>query len=420
MSVVYAIVGTTLAVVFVIGGIAIYIARLNNSLQLQIVNRRNVEAQLRASEEKYRVLFEKSEDPMWVIFDNVFMIANRSAAQILGYDSVEELKNVHPSKLSPEFQPDGEASFEKANRMMQTAYEKGYHRFEWVHLRKKGDVLPVEVTLTSIPYQDRAALYCVWRDISAKKQSEHDLQAATREAETANRAKSDFLASMSHELRTPLNAIIGFAQMMVVEAFGPHSSPKYLEYARDIQSSGEHLISIVNDVLDLSKIESGQMECRLAEFALGHAIEECARLIDFKRAGVAKRIEIDLSKETPSVYSDVRLFRQVMINLLANADKYTPSHGKIRITTDADGHRGTILRITDEGIGIALEDMERVLEPFGQARTEIELTHEGTGLGLSLSKKLMELQGGKLEIESELDVGTTVVLTFPAAPANPA
>lgn len=238
---------------------------------------------------------------------------------------------------------------------------------------------------------------------------------AERRAEDANRAKSQFLASMSHELRTPLNAIIGFAQMMSGEVFGPHSNTKYKEYSKDIQDSGEHLISVVNDILDLSKVESGAIVLTSEPIDLADALQECSKFVPMTDSGTRERLSVTVSPDTPSIVSDPRAFRQIMINILSNADKFTPDEGTIRIETEETSGGAVRIAITDTGTGIAAEDLERVLEPFGQARRNPEITQEGTGLGLSLSKQLMELQGGSLELSSNVGKGTTVTLIFPAA-----
>lgn len=253
-------------------------------------------------------------------------------------------------------------------------------------------------------------------DITEKIEADEILRAALNSAEQANKAKSEFLASMSHELRTPLNAIIGFAQVMIVEVFGKHTSPKYLEYAGDIERSSSHLLGIINDILDLSKIEAGQFDLDPEDIELSDNINECIKLVAVGDVMNNSRFTVDVPAAVSSIYTDAQAFRQIMINILSNAEKYTPSDGKINITAKPSDLGAIIIEVSDTGSGIAAKDLERVLEPFGQARGNVNLTHQGTGLGLSISSKLMALQGGALSIESEYGVGTRVSLMFPGKP----
>ncbi len=241
-----------------------------------------------------------------------------------------------------------------------------------------------------------------------------ELRTAQVAAEKANRAKSDFLAHMSHELRTPLNAIIGFAQMMANEALGRHSIQRYREYAVDIQRSGEHVVSIVNDLLDLSKVEAEKIDFDPIKFPLGEAIDECIKVFGYKGDENSRRFHVHLSRDTEYLHADERIFKQIMFNLLSNAIKYTSGNGDIQVLSARSPDGATVIKVKDTGIGIAKHDIPLVLEPFGQARANAEIAHEGTGLGLPLAKKLTELHGGRLDIESELKEGTTVILTFPS------
>ncbi|MEQ8666042.1 MAG: ATP-binding protein [Rhodospirillales bacterium] len=252
-------------------------------------------------------------------------------------------------------------------------------------------------------------------DITARKEAERRLRDALRESEVANRAKTDFLASMSHELRTPLNAILGFSQIMANESFGEHSDPKYREYADDIVGSSQHLLSIINDVLDLSKVEAGEMTVNAEDVPLQQAIRDIAKPFQLRGDGRnAQRIRIVVDDDSATVLTDPRYLRQILTNLLSNADKYTPEDGDINVIADRAADGRTRIRVIDTGVGIAPEDIGTVLEPFGQARLNVTVAHEGTGLGLSLSKVLMEMQGGELLLESEPGVGTTVTLLFAA------
>jgi signal transduction histidine kinase len=249
------------------------------------------------------------------------------------------------------------------------------------------------------------------------RESEHRLLLAKEEAERSSRAKSDFLANMSHELRTPLNAIAGFSDMITNQTFGDVGDPRYLEYAGYIRTSGDHLLSIVNDVLDLSKIEAGHFPIAPLIMPLHNALEDAVSLIHFRGNRNRDRIIVDIREDASTVYADPRAFRQILINLISNADKYSPFNGLITVRSRACDDGAVIIEIEDEGVGIAPQDLAQVLEPFGQARRDAHVTHEGTGLGLSLSKSLMELHGGTLEISSEPAKGTIVRLTFPAMQA---
>ncbi len=240
-----------------------------------------------------------------------------------------------------------------------------------------------------------------------------DLEVAVQIADEANAAKSDFMASMNHELRTPLNAISGFAQMLVQETFGKHSDPHYLDYAKSIHDSSQHLIEIVGDVLDLSKIEAGQLEVKATKFSLHPVIEECSRLIGDGSRVHSNRVTTELADDTTTLFADLTLFRQIMLNLLSNADKYTPMDGLITVRTERGAGNEIIVRISDTGVGIEPEDLMMVLEPFGQARANSQVAHEGTGLGLPIAKSLIEAHGGRLELESQVGTGTTVTLVFP-------
>lgn len=267
---------------------------------------------LEESEGKYRSLFEMSEDPMWVIVGDRFMIANDAAATELGYAGVDELVNTHPSELSPPMQPDGKTSFDKANELMTKAYKRGYLRFEWDHIRKNGEVFPVEVTLTRIPFDQGDALFCVWRNITEQKNTEHQMESAKAAAEHASQAKSEFLATMSHELRTPLNAISGFSEMLIGEFFGALGSPKYKEYADDIRASSGHLLHLVNDILDLSAVEAGKHSLSLEDLAVDDLIKDCSPII----LAAAERKGVGYTDDVPEGIKPLRADRRALKQIL--------------------------------------------------------------------------------------------------------
>jgi two-component system cell cycle sensor histidine kinase PleC len=236
-------------------------------------------------------------------------------------------------------------------------------------------------------------------------------------AEAADRAKSNFLAMMSHELRTPLNAIIGFSDMMQSGMLGPVGSLKYLEYARDIHRSGHLLLGLINEILDLSKIESGRYELYTEDIAVAPVVEECMNVISV----TARQRNLKLTFTTDhllSVRADNRAFKQILLNLLSNAVKFTPPGGRVSLNTTSASDRMISFAVTDTGIGIAADDLNRIFEPFRRADASVSRAFEGTGLGLAISKGLVELSGGWLALESEVGIGTTVTVYLPAAQAG--
>jgi signal transduction histidine kinase len=231
------------------------------------------------------------------------------------------------------------------------------------------------------------------------------------EEHAANLSKSTYLANMSHELRTPLNAIIGFSDMIRSETLGPVACPKYVEYADDIHSSAEHLLDMINDVMDLARIESGHFEIRESEVDLSVLLGSCLRMLRQR----ARNHGVDLGFEAPEscqVLCDAPKIRQIIINLLVNAIKFTPPGGRVCLRLEKQAH-GVRIEVIDTGVGIAAKDIERVLIPFYQsARTKL-LPNDGVGLGLPLARRLAELHGGSLRLESELGQGTQAIVTLP-------
>jgi len=289
------------------------------------------------------------------------------------------------------------------------------------HVNVGTDITPIKVQENALT-SNKSALEKTVRDLEASRlKLQHQARqlvdlaekyaAEKTRAESANRSKSEFLANMSHELRTPLNAIIGFSEIMEGAMFGPLGSPKYLEYAHDIHSSGQHLLELINDILDMSKIEAGRMTLEKQPTDLAKVIDESLRLVS-GRAEIASVKVVDNTHDMPEVEADKRAIKQVLLNLLSNAIKFTPAGGTIDIQSVTQPGMVAIT-VADSGIGIPAHALPKIGRPFEQVESQHSKKHKGTGLGLALSRSLVEMHGGTLKIESTEGVGTQVTFTLP-------
>ncbi len=236
---------------------------------------------------------------------------------------------------------------------------------------------------------------------------------ARRRAEAANKAKSRFLATMSHELRTPLNAIMGFSEVMTAEILGPMSNPTYKEYAGNIHDSGRHLLNLINEILDLSRIEAGRYELHEEPIRLADVAEDCHRLLKLRADSKGLTIVEEFDDEMPQVWADQRAIRQICLNLMSNALKFTPNGGRIFVTVGSTDDGGQLLAVRDTGPGIPKEEIPKVMQAFGQGSLAHQTAEGGTGLGLPIVKNLVELHGGTFELRSELRKGTEAIVLLP-------
>lgn len=250
-------------------------------------------------------------------------------------------------------------------------------------------------------------------DITERVRVEVALRAAKEEAEYANRSKTEFLANMSHELRTPLNSILGFSEILMTGDMEKFGQPKTQEYAKDIHYSGSHLLRLINEVLDLSKLEVGEIEIAEDEIDVADVIKTCIKMVEGRSIDKKICLSIILKAGLPRLLVDELRFKQILINLLGNAVKFTPPGGEVTVSARVNGKGEYIFEVEDTGIGIAAGDIPKVLEPFGQVHDILTRNHEGSGLGLHLAKSFTELHGGTLKIESTPGEGTAVILTFP-------
>ncbi len=253
----------------------------------------------------------------------------------------------------------------------------------------------------------------IFKSIVERDRTERRLRAAKEQAELANRAKTEFLANMSHELRTPLNSILGFASILRSESAAALDETVSREYADDIHNSGQHLLEIINDVLDVSKIETGKLTLQEQSVRIDQLIETCLRLTGQRAQTGVITITTEVAPDLPDVWGDETLLKQMVVNLLSNALKFTPENGRVSVRASYGGEGPLRITIADTGIGIAEAEIPRVAERFYQTETPYRKSYRGTGLGLSLVKSFIELHGGFLEIQSKLGEGTTVSLVLP-------
>jgi signal transduction histidine kinase len=267
------------------------------------------------------------------------------------------------------------------------------------------------MTMGSI--EDGEKLCAVLRDITAWKRSEEELIGAKRAAEQASTAKSEFLAKISHEIRTPLNAIIGFSEVMMDERFGPIGNERYRQYLKDIHSSGGHLISLVNDLLDLSKIEAGRLELTFVSVNLNDLAQQCVAIMQEQANRERVIIRTSLPASLPQIVADTRSMRQIVLNLLSNSIKFTGAGGQVIISTTLTDDQEVVLRVRDTGAGMSEKELQTALEPFRQVATAARWGSSGTGLGLPITKALAEANHARFRITSHVDDGTLVELAFP-------
>lgn len=373
---------------------------------------KTTQSELEESEEKYRLLFEKSEDPMMLLTENKFELCNEAAARVFKYASSQEMEKIHPSEASPAMQLDGQSSFDKAEEMMQIAVDQGMHRFEWVHQKKTGEDFPMEVTLTKIPYKGQIAIYAVCRDITTRKKMDVALHQAVEKANKANKSKIKFLANMSHELRTPLNAILGFSEMMTEKVFGPLGSEVYEDYVKNIHVSAVYLSNIINDILDLSAISESEDAINRCSQNVDDIVADCYAMMGKLASDKGIDCDHDIQADISPVFAGERELKQILINLLANAVKFTPAGGSICLSVHTqDNHH--IFKVTDTGSGIPENLLNTITDRFDRGKLDPFDAIEGTGLGLAIVKSLVSLHHGRLTIDSIEGKGTSITFTIP-------
>ena len=368
--------------------------------------------ELRRREAESHLLFESNPMPMWVYDEETFAFLEVNAAAIdaLGYGRARFLSMRVPDIAAAD-------EMERLHRLRDERAETLRRTGIWTLFRANGTSLLADMASHKVRFHDRPAVLVAAMDVTARVKGEAALREAKEQAEAANRAKSQFLASMSHELRTPLNAIIGFSDTMAHEVLGPHTVHRYAEYSRDILTSGQHLLALISGILDVAKIESGQVTVSQEPVEVSVMIAEIARMLVPLIDNAGLTLALGESRET--VLVDPQHLRQMLTNLLGNAIKFTAPGGTLTVSSERDGEH-VKLRVADTGIGIAADDLRKVAQLFVQVGDVFSRPQGGTGIGLHLTKTLAEANGGRLEISSTIGQGTTVSVWLRSAHLLPA
>jgi PAS domain S-box-containing protein len=359
---------------------------------------------------QFRSIFDAVNDGMFISVPETgrFIEVNRAGCHMFGY-ARSELIGCDVDTLSSGISP---YSHKEVFELSARASSGEPQIFEWHCKAKDGTLFWTEISLRYTEFGPTPAIVAIVRDIAQRKRQDRELKLALENASQANSAKSLFLASMSHELRTPLNAIIGFSDLMLTQQMGPIGNHRYLEYVGDIHRSGLQLLALIDDLLDLSRIDAGKAELLEQTVSLRQVITEASRMTELQAKQSMVRVAIEMPADLPFVHGDERRIMQIVLNLLSNAIKFTPEAGTVTIRAFQSGSE-LVLEVTDTGIGIAEADLPKVLQRFGQVDNALSRKHKGTGLGLPLVNQLIGLHGGAMSIKSEVNVGTTVAVTFP-------
>lgn len=381
-------------------------------LVMDISDRKRAEAAAKASESRLSGILDVTSDAIIMIDkDQRVSMFNKGSEKIFGHVAGNVIGQPLDILIPETFRVVHGEHIAKFDRS-QDASRPMSERKEIFGLRKDGTDFPAEASITKLELNGETVFSVILRDITEGKQAENTLRTALLNAEFANKAKSEFLATMSHELRTPLNAIIGFSEMLSGQYFGALGSEKYVEYAGDIGTSGEHLLHLINDLLDLSVIEAGGYQLHKKSLNFQRIAADCVPMIaeEARRKGIV--YTSDVPDNLPTINADRRALKQVVLNILSNAIKFTSEGGKINLKASASND-ALIIEVRDTGVGISENKISNLTEPFVRGEPDPHKAQEGAGLGLAIVKSLVDLHDGDLAIKSEVGVGTAVMVTLP-------
>lgn len=354
-------------------------------------------------------VLESTSQGYWRIDTNAKTIeVNPRMAEILGVSQSEAVGTSVYDYLCAEQQKLHKSKIKKRTTGVSEAYE-----LEIISACGK----QLSCLFNATPFHDAtgnvAGSFALVTDVTDFKKTQFTLEKSMLEARAANKVKSDLMANMSHELRTPLNAIIGFSSTIQAEIFGPVGHDKYREYLGDIQDSGQHLLELINDILDVSAIEAGALDLHEDNVSLSSIVDACLRIIRPRADAGQVRVVSTMDAKLPLIHMDARRGKQIILNLLSNAVKFTPEGGEVSVTSSLNTHGSVSVSVRDTGIGMDKDELTKALSAFGQVDSGLNRKHEGTGLGLPLTKGLIELHGGILDVKSDKGHGTLVTVTFP-------
>ena len=377
------------------------------SLEAEIERRRIAETSMR----KLSTAVEHAPLTVMIVGTNgLIEYVNPSFTSSTGYSSDEVIGK------NPRFLKSGYTTPEEYTAMWNTILSGEIWRGEFCTVRKNGSRFWESVMVTPVNAIDGliSNFIAFKEDVTTRKQIDNELLAAKVRAASGSKAKSDFLTMVSHELRTPLNAVIGFSELMTMELHGPLGDPRYCEYSRQVADAGRHLLHIVEQIIDLTRVDAGKMEIRNDVFKITSLVDEACTLAEACRGAQCTKVVKIYAANIPLMQGDQQLIRQVLINIIGNAMIFTPSEGLIEIKTQRGFKNSLQFVVADNGVGISADNIHSVLEPFEQVENIMTRTHDGLGLGLPLAKLMIEAHGGSLKLESTQGIGTKVTISLPS------
>jgi PAS domain S-box-containing protein len=377
-----------------------------------IEKRRRAELAVREAEQRFRGMFENSVSGIYQIApEGRFISANPAMAEILGYRSAAEMMENMKDIASIYINPEDRKSF--VDKLL---FEGRVSGVETQVMRKDGQKIWVMENARVVRNERGSVEYfegSIW-DVTERKEAEAAMNNARLQAEISSRTRMEFLANMSHELRTPLNAVIGFSEIIKDEVMGPLGVPVYKEYAQDIYDSGNYLLKVISEILEVSKIETGNRELALTNFKLAKALKSCMIIMATRIEQAKVEVHLDISDDLPELMAEELGIKQVMLNLIGNAIKFTPEGGRVDVTAKVQDSGELYIDVKDTGIGMTKDEIKKAMQPFGKVDTAFSSMKAGTGLGLTIVDSLVSLHGGRLEITSESGRGTLARVVLPA------